>query len=193
MRDHLYNNGSYKKLKENPISKISRMVKKAIKDSNLNERINKRLSLDSEIVPRIYKALKIHKAGAPLRPIVKTIGAPIYELANYVASKLAPLVGKTNSYIKDHNHYIELMKKEKLDPRNKIGSFDVIQLFMKIPLDEVVKVVKEVTDPQIAKLVEICFCSTFFTFQGELFEQTSGVAIRSPLSPILANLFMDNF
>lgn len=55
------------------------------------------------------------------------------------------------------------------------------------------QVVKEVADPQTTKFTEICLRSTFFTFQGEIFEQTSGVAMGSPLSPIVASLFMEKF
>ena len=55
------------------------------------------------------------------------------------------------------------------------------------------KVINEVTDPETAKLAEICLRSTFFSFQGEFYEQVSGVAMGSPLSPIVANLFMESF
>ena len=34
--------------------------------------------------------------------------------------------------------------------------------------------------------------STYFCFQGEIYEQTEGVAKGSPLSPIVANLFMED-
>ena len=49
------------------------------------------------------------------------------------------------------------------------------------------------TDPDTAHLVEICLTSTFFCFEGEFFEQICGVAIGSPLSPIVAKLFMEDF
>lgn len=107
MRDQLHNNGSYKKLNENPISKVIKNVKKAIKESNLDDNLKKRLYPEGEIMPRIYGAPKIHKAGVPLRPIVNTIGAPTYELAKYVARTLAPMVGNTSSFIKDSNQYID--------------------------------------------------------------------------------------
>jgi hypothetical protein len=42
-------------------------------------------------------------------------------------------------------------------------------------------------------LAEVCLRSTFFSFQGEFFEQISGVAMGSHLSPIVANLFMEKF
>jgi len=42
-------------------------------------------------------------------------------------------------------------------------------------------------------LVEICLTSTFFSFEGEFYEQTYGVDMGSTISPIVANLFMEDF
>ena len=47
--------------------------------------------------------------------------------------------------------------------------------------------------PETAKFAEICLYSTFFSFQEEFYEKTSGVAMGSPLSPIVANIFMEKF
>jgi len=55
------------------------------------------------------------------------------------------------------------------------------------------KVIKEVIDPDTARLAKFCLRSTFFSFQGEFYEQTIGVAMGSPLSPIVANLYMEKF
>ena len=41
--------------------------------------------------------------------------------------------------------------------------------------------------------MEICLTSTFFSFEGEFFKQTYGVAMGSSLSPVVANLFMEDF
>ena len=41
--------------------------------------------------------------------------------------------------------------------------------------------------------MEVCLRSTFFTFQKVFYEQVEGVAMGSPLSPIVANLYMENF
>ena len=38
-----------------------------------------------------------------------------------------------------------------------------------------------------------CSGSNFFSFEGEFYEQTTGVAMGSSLSPIVANLFMEKF
>jgi hypothetical protein len=116
MIDHLSQSGSYKKLPSNPIAKVMKDVKRAIKNSNLDERIKKCLLPNSEITPRIYGLPKIHKDGAPLRPIVNTIGSPTYELAKYVAKILSPLVGHTDSFIKDSNDFVKIIKNEKIKP-----------------------------------------------------------------------------
>ena len=61
---------------------------------------------------------------------------------------------------------MKLIKDEKIEPKDKILSFDVVSLFTKIPLDEEIQVIKEATKPRIARLAEICLRSTFFSFQG---------------------------
>jgi hypothetical protein len=94
---------------------------------------------------------------------VNTIGSPTYELAKHVAKIPSPLVGHTDSFIKDSNEFINIIKNEKVRPQDTLISFDVVSLFTKIPLDEAIQIVKEVTDPEIANLVEVCLCSTFFS------------------------------
>ena len=70
-------------------------------------------------------------------------------------------------------------------------SLDVVSLFTKIPINEVVEVIKEISSKEISSLVEICLRSTFFTFRGSIYEQMEGVAMGSPLSPVVTNLFME--
>ena len=152
MLEHLTNSGSYRKLSSNPISRVTKEVKKAIMNSNLDDYLKKCLIPTRDITPRIYGLPKIHKEGVPLRPIVNTIGSPTYELAKHLAKVLGPLVGKTDSFIKDSSHFVELIKDEKLEPKDIILSFDVVSLFTKIPLDEAIQVIKDAIDPHTTNL-----------------------------------------
>ena len=72
-------------------------------------------------------------------------------------------------------------------------SLDVVSLFTMIPIKEAINVIEELNDPETSQLVGLCLNSTFFSFMGELYEQTCGLEMGSPLSPIIANLFMENF
>lgn len=89
--------------------------------------------------------------------------------------------------------FVELTKEEKTEPKDMLISFDVVSLFTKISLNEAIHVINEVVGPETTKLAEVCLRSTFFSFQGDFFEQISGVAMGSPLSSIVANFFMEKF
>ena len=43
---------------------------------------------------------------------------------------------------------------------------------------------------QLTDLLEIATMNQLFQFNGELYEQTDGVAMGSPLGPLLADVFM---
>ena len=51
------------------------------------------------------------------------------------------------------------------------------------------RTVMEVGD--IILLLEFCLKNTYFSFQGQFYEQVEGAAMGSPVSPILANLYME--
>ena len=46
---------------------------------------------------------------------------------------------------------------------------------------------------QITKLVEVCLKTTYFVYNSEHYEQLEGAAMGSPVSPIVANIFMEHF
>ena len=46
---------------------------------------------------------------------------------------------------------------------------------------------------QLSTLLEMCLSSTYFTFQNEPYKQKHGAVMASPISPIVANLYMEHF
>ena len=85
-------------------------------------------------------------------------------------------------------------------------SFDVESLFTNVPVDEAVEIVRrrlqedEFLDERcplpvdtIVDLLELCLKSTYFLFHGQFYQQVDGVAMGSPVSPIVANIFMEEF
>ena len=45
----------------------------------------------------------------------------------------------------------------------------------------------------IMDLLGFCLRGTYFTFNGNFYEQVEGAAMGSPISPIVANLYMEDF
>ena len=85
-------------------------------------------------------------------------------------------------------------------------SFDVKALFTSVLIKPAINTIKKLLeeDPELHKrtsfsvknitsLLEFCLTSTYFIFQGRYFEQKEGAAIGSPISPIVANLYMEEF
>ena len=125
----------------------------AIKLSSTVGSLSRNLIESNPITPRIYGLPKIHKDGAPLRPIVNIIGGPTYLLAKFLASKLKPLVGYTDSFVKDSSSFINELKGLKLERDDRFVSFDVVSLYTCIPIKESIDVISRVTDPDTSHLV----------------------------------------
>ncbi len=106
MMDHLCNNESYRKLSKNPLKKVSKNVALANKSNMSVSSINHKLIESNPITTRVYGLPKIHKEVDPLKPIFNTIGGLTYLLAKYLAQKLKPLVGCTESFVKDSCSYV---------------------------------------------------------------------------------------
>ena len=46
---------------------------------------------------------------------------------------------------------------------------------------------------QIITLLEFCLKNTYFLFQGKFYEQVYGAVMGCPISPLIANLFVEDF
>ena len=84
--------------------------------------------------------------------------------------------------------------------------YDVTALFTSVPIPPVLKIIEDkltkdkdlqqrtnMTIKHIIKLLEFCLRSTYFVFQWQHYEQVEGAAMGSPLSPIVANIYMEHF
>jgi hypothetical protein len=78
----------------------------------------------------------VHKPGFPIRPIVSGIDSPTQRLTRYLLPILNPLVGKTQTYVKNSEHLIQKVTDFVVPPGAVLGSFDVVNLFTTTPVPE---------------------------------------------------------
>ena len=82
-------------------------------------------------------------------------------------------------------------------------SFDVTSFFT---IEEAVGVIRDelrededlvertpLSPDRVAELLSLCLKSTYFSFGGEFYEQRQGAAMGSPVSAVVANLYMEFF
>lgn len=85
-------------------------------------------------------------------------------------------------------------------------SFDVVSLFMKVPVDEALEAISgmlekdetaeersTISPSEVCRLTSLCLRSTYFRFRDTFYEQRDGAAMGSPLSPVVANLYVEAF
>ncbi|XP_071439841.1 uncharacterized protein [Hetaerina americana] len=146
--------------------------------------------------PRLYGLPKVHKKEIPLRPIVSSLGSPTYKLAQFLARSLKPCTGNTTSNVRDSSHFIEILGSINVSPRDILVGFDVVSLFTKVPVRESLAILQRFTSkglpPDFPKLVEFCLESNYFLWNGDIYQQTEGAAMGSPLSPAIADIFMED-
>ena len=156
--------------------------------------------------PKFYGLPKIHKIGMPLRPIFSSIGAVTYETSKELARILKPLVGRSPHHVQNTQDFIQQIKGIHLQPDQCIMSYDLKALFTSVVIHPAINIIKKLLneDEQLQQrtsmtvsnstcLLEFCLKSTYFTFQGKHYEQPEGAAMGSPISPMVANLYMENF
>ena len=185
-------------------SEFNRQVTKIANSLRDNEQKNIILSKISKKVPSLpyfYGIPKVHKRGCPLRPIVATCNSPQSVLAEWLAKQLSPYLGKfSDAHLLHSSDFIDRLR-QLGQIEGKMISLDVTALFTNVPLDYVLtklrlKYEEGLVDFSIPidaflDLIKLCVSSTVFSFNGEGFKQKFGVAMGSPLSPILANLCME--
>ena len=135
-----------------------------------------------------------------MRPIISNIGSATYETAKYLNNLLSPL-GRSQHTLLNSKEFVERIKAERIPSGYKIISFDVKSLFTNVPLDKTIQIILHkvyvekkiktlIPKPILKELLLLCTKHLHFSFNGEIYIQIDGVAMGSPLGPLLANIFM---
>jgi hypothetical protein len=114
-------------------------------------------------------------------------------LAKYLAGLLSPLVGQSNYHIRNLEAFIQKLHDIELNKADTLVSLDVVSLFNKVPLDDTLQLLSGRFQRQTVDLIKHVHTSTYFLYNGSFYEQKDGVAMGSPLIPVIANLYMEYF
>ena len=187
-------------------NKLINMLKSIKAEGGITEAVYKKLYPTGAGSPKFYGLPKIHKEGVPLRPTVSSIGAVTYHTSKELSRIIKPLVGKSPYHIQNSKDFIQQIQGIQLQPNQCMVSFDVKALFTSVPIQPAITIIKKLLEEDqslqqrttmsvnnITCLLEFCLKSTYFTYQGQHYQQLEGAAMGSPISPIVANLFMEDF
>ncbi|XP_071580377.1 uncharacterized protein [Temnothorax nylanderi] len=126
----------------------------------------------------------------------------MYNIASFLHSILHEYIHRPKSYIKDSWTFAKRIKELNINDDQIMISLDVSSLFTNIPKELVLKAIEKrwqeispntkFTLPQFLHTINLVLDSTSFCFNDNFYEQTFGSPMGSPLSPIIADLVMDD-
>ena len=203
MKEILSDQTKFRELQEDPTikreNKLVQFLLRLKKDGSITESFYEKVRPSGSQPARLYGLPKIHKPNHPLRPICSSVQAYNYKLASELASILTShasnsfTVRSTFDFVNEINGLTS----------NKfhICSFDVTSLFTCIPINETIDIaihyafentdkIQGLTRKNFKKLLEMSTKETNFSFNDKIYDQIDGVAMGSPLAPVMANIFM---
>jgi len=80
----------------------------------------------------------------------------------------------------------------RVQPEDLKVNFDVVSLFTNVPIVYSLELLSHHFEDDALELFKHVLTPTF-CFDGQFYEQTDGVAMGSPLSPVTANFFLEDF
>ena len=199
---------TYKKLEKDLTDDLQKEIAKQLDNIEAAGQINKvthlKLRPTQSQIPRIHGHPKIHKPPEyPLREIVDSTGSVVKQIDKYVSRILKQYVKKTDHYVKNSSDFVEQVKHETVGEHETLVSYDVTALYPSVPLDEAMSIFHDellkdeqimsktsISPGNIIKLFRTCVETTYFVFNGNLYQQVNGLAIGASTSGFAAELFM---
>jgi len=197
---------TYVMIKKNPMKSIEKNLNNIKKKWFQKNYITKQtyfslFSSDSDL-PKAYGLPKIHKKDHPLRIIVSSINTALYSLASYLQTIIANSLTHNNKQVKNSFDLYKTLSGTKICNTHMLISLDVVSLFTNIPQDLAVNSIlnrwalitskTNIPKDEFMGAIKLILSSTYFVFNNKIYRQTFGTPMGSPLSPIIANLVLQD-
>ena len=147
---------------------------------------------------------KIHKKDTLLRPVVSSRGPVMYGVAKELGRISKPLDGQSTHNLHNSQEFKEHVKNINPNIGEWITSYDVTAIFTSVPVGPSIQIIKNrlgqdtqiqhrivIFVQHILQLLEFCPQNTYFLFHGWYYEQMEGAVKGFPVSPIVANIHME--
>ncbi|XP_046629056.1 uncharacterized protein LOC124309437 [Neodiprion virginianus] len=172
------------------------------KSKLISDQLRRQIAKTDCLPPRAYGLPKIHKPDTPVRIIVSFTDSPTINLARFLSQRIGNNIDPSLSRVRDSFALFDAIRDFRLPPDHVLVSLGVVSLFTNVPQDLAINAVKQrwhqsvdkipVPLNELIKALHICFKAAIFKFNQNIYAQTYGLPMGSPLSPILSDLVLDD-
>ncbi|CAF5068029.1 unnamed protein product [Rotaria sp. Silwood1] len=185
-------------------SALSNFTQKLFQQQKITQGQQKYLT-SIENIPTVRGQPKLHKIDKSMRLITcsrDTIISPISQLAFSLIKELRKTI---KSNIINTKNFVEIISKIKLDSNDNLASLDISDMFNNVPVTRAIDIAiyrieqstafnnSLFTKSDVKQMILISLNNSFIRFNGKFYRQKSGLPMGNCLSPLLADLYMDDY
>lgn len=192
-------------LNKDPTNKFQNRIKSALKDLRYTFKESEKFKLINmnPSAPTLKSLPKIHKENVPIRPIINCRSAPSYKLAKFLQQYLKMnYVFSNNRNILSSVSFAKRLHSLQLLHTHRMMSLDVKDMFSNVPVARTIEIIERnlynnsnistQETNEIVILLRLVTSQSYFIFNGTVYSQEEGLPMGSPLSGMLANIFLDD-
>ena len=185
--------------------KVETYLKQLKKDKLIDLNLyNSLVNLEPQ-TPYFFGLPKLHKPGVPLRPIIGATGSCTQKIARFL-QKIFQSLKSNKSSVKNSFDFKNKIQNLKIREEEILVSFDVESLYTNVPVEFTINLINDallrdnswkiLTDLPLNIIVDLCrLCTSanIFVYNNQFFKQIHGLPMGSPLSGVLADIYMEHF
>ena len=140
---------------------------------------------------------KIHKSPMGCRPIVSNVNSPTTGLSKWLTHQLQPYASRIQSYVCDSSTFQKDITNLERMETDILYTFDVDSMYTSIPVEAAIAAVRwflqnrnNPMTEMITSALRFVMTENYFTFGRSNWKQLQGLAMGTPVAPVLATLYL---
>jgi hypothetical protein len=150
--------------------------------------------------PRINAYTKTHKGNKPIRPVIDNTQTPSYKIAKFLNTRIKEYINLPNTYTIENSYEIaQELHKIQVKENYKIVTLDIKDLYVNLPKHGITQStifwldrnnINKKIKKQIIQLLNTIIEQNYFQYNNQLFRPENGIAMGSPISGTLAEIYL---
>ena len=189
-------------LNKDPTDKYYKQIQQMIKNCNLliDKHTQRFLTNIKPMAPKLNVYLKVHKENEPIRPVINNKQAPSYKTAKFLNKKLCNLIDLPHTYnIKNSQELAEELIKIHINKDKRLITYDIKDLYVNLPIQGIIETTKfwlksnNIDNKLINQTIQMLTTvinQNYFQHEDQWFQPERGIAMGSPISSIIAEIYL---